>query len=107
MNFYGAPVFIEDAFSGKKDKLYGSIPAGTDVLVTHEPPYGILDLDDNYHYGSESLMIRVKEIRPHLHLFGHIHVAHGTLERGGTTFSNAALLNESYQLTAQPYTFTI
>lgn len=107
VNFYGVPVFIEDAFSGRKDLCYKTIPPNTDVLITHEPPQGILDFDDDYHYGSETLLARVKDIKPRLHLFGHIHAAHGTLECGGTTFSNAALLNEGYHLAAQPFLFTI
>lgn len=107
VSFYGVPVFIEDAFSGKKDKQYGAIPADTDVLITHEPPHGILDFNDDYHYGSEALLNRVMEIKPRLHLFGHIHVEHGTLQRGGTVFSNAALLSDDYRLKNTPLKFSI
>lgn len=107
VNFYGVPVFIEDAFSGEKDKQYKAIPADTNVLITHEPPHGILDFDDGYHYGSEVLLDQVIEIKPRLHLFGHIHVAHGTAERDGTTFSNAALLGSDYSISSQPLIHTI
>lgn len=107
VNFYGVPVFIEDAFNGSKEQHYKAIPQNTDVLITHEPPHGILDFDDDYHYGNETLLACVKEIKPRLHLFGHIHVAQGTLGCGGTTFSNATLLSEDYHLAAQPFLFKI
>lgn len=105
--FYGVPLFIEDAFSRNNELQYKLIPQNTDILITHQPPHGILDFDDNYHYGSKVLMSRVKEISPRLHLFGHIHIAHGSLEVGGTTFSNAALLNEGYRLAASPLLFSV
>jgi Icc-related predicted phosphoesterase len=46
-----------------------------DVLVTHGPPYGILDVTyENLTVGCEELAIAVKDrIKPRLHVFGHIH----------------------------------
>ncbi len=55
------------------------IPKGTDILITHTPPYGTLDyreMDDGtrYHMGSKSLEDWIKRGgRPQYHFFGHIH----------------------------------
>ena len=82
--------------SGKQEQLYTVIPEDTDVLVTHTPPYGILDRDGSILYGSRELLCRVRVIHPRLHLFGHIHKSHGTTSDGVTVFSNAAILDEGY-----------
>lgn len=33
------------------------------------------------------------DVKPRLHLFGHIHAQHGILTEHGVTFSNGAILN--------------
>lgn len=96
LKFWGVPMFMEDCVSGNQERLYAAIPDDTDVLITHTPPHGILDMDARRHYGSRELLGRVRVIRPHLHLFGHIHKAHGTIDDGKTVFSNAAIMDESY-----------
>ena len=94
LNFWGVPMFMEDCVSGKQEQLYAAIPEDTDVLVTHTPPYGILDRDGSILYGSRELLGRVRVVRPRLHLFGHIHKSHGALSAGVTVFSNAAIMDE-------------
>ena len=96
LKFWGVPMFMEDCMSGKQEQLYAAIPEYTDVLVTHTPPYGILDRDGSILYGSRVLLERVSTIRPCLHLFGHIHKAHGMTNDGMTVFSNAAIMDEGY-----------
>lgn len=96
LKFWGVPMFTEDCVSGTQEQLYATIPADTDVLVTHTPPYGILDREARRHYGSRELLGRVRMIWPRLHLFGHIHKAHGTIDDGRTVFSNAAIMDEVY-----------
>lgn len=75
-----------------------NIPPDTDVLVTHQPPYDILDLSDEIHYGDPFLRQRVMQVHPRLHLFGHIHKAAGVEEWNGIVFSNGAVLDEVYDL---------
>ena len=89
-------MFMEDCVSGKQEQLYAAIPEDTDVLVTHTPPYGILDRDGSILYGSRELLRRVRFVSPRMHLFGHIHKSHGTTSDGVTVFSNAAILDEGY-----------
>ena len=96
VKFYGVPMFMADCISERQNKNYAAVPADTDVLVSHTPPYGILDFDDNIHYGSEALLQRVAEVAPRLHLFGHIHRQHGTTDNGITRFSNGAIMNVDY-----------
>ncbi len=96
ISFYGVPFFMQDSFSDKQRKLYEKIPDYTDVLITHEPPLGILDLDDNIRFGSEELLIRVCLMSPKLHLFGHIHDRFGILRQHNIIFSNGSTLDKAY-----------
>ena len=93
--FYGIPMFMRD--SKNRDKHYSEIPVDIDILITHAPPFGIMDFDGRRNYGSEVLLQKVSEISPKLHLFGHIHNAHGIQEMNGTIFSNGAIMNDNYR----------
>ena len=96
VKYYGVPMFMEDCISDRQTRNYAAIPADTDVLITHCPPYGVLDFDDGINYGSAELLVRVEEIKPCLHLFGHIHKQHGVEKHGSTVFSNGAIMNGDY-----------
>jgi predicted phosphohydrolase len=65
------------------------IPAGTDVLITHGPPWGIGD-DSGMpeRQGCEELLATVRQLRPVLHLFGHIHQDGGLWQQEATWFAN-------------------
>lgn len=81
------------------------IPAGTDVLITHGPPYGILDISiySHTHCGCPILLDKVLEIQPKCHIFGHIHAYHGVAAQGKTTFINASSCTEKYDPTNVPH----
>ena len=96
IKFYGVPMFMEDDMTRKYKEYLSGIPDDTDVLVTHQPPAGILDYDGHRHYGSLELFEKIQIVCPRLHLFGHIHSAFGTSLSNGTIFSNAALVDELY-----------
>lgn len=84
------------------------IPSDTDILITHGPPYGILDvLDSEKHVGDVDLLKRVKEIKPKVHISGHIHEAYGRKKIGDTLFINASVLNEYDQLVNTAQIFEI
>ncbi len=51
IKFYGVPMFLQDDLDGNFLELFGRIPADTDVLLTHQPPLGILDEQDGINYG--------------------------------------------------------
>lgn len=96
LKFYGVPMFMGDCITDRQTRHYANIPDDTDILITHTPPFGILDFDDNINYGSEELLSRISVVRPRLNLFGHIHSQHGTIALNGTTFSNGAIMNADY-----------
>ena len=111
VNFYGSPVqlpFMDYAFMRPEKKLelhWKAIPDGTDVLITHCPPFSIGDYvkRDHLHKGSPSLYWEVVErIKPKVHCFGHIHYGYGIKVIEQTTFINAALVDEHNQLINQP-----
>ncbi|MBD5331204.1 MAG: serine/threonine protein phosphatase [Bacteroides sp.] len=101
LKFYGVPMFMEDCVTNRQTSYYTNTPADTDILITHSPAYGILDLDDSIdgefiHYGSEEILALVMKIHPRAHLFGHIHRQHGLTKQNGIIFSNGAIMNEDY-----------
>lgn len=89
------PWFLDWAFNLKTEAelaaKWALIPDGIDVLLTHSPPYGIGDLCDNGDRpGCKALLRRVFEVKPRLHVFGHIHENRGWWQCGETLFVNAA-----------------
>lgn len=87
---------------------WDAIPDDTDILITHTPPWGTLDDVEGkrgIHLGCELLAERVKQIKPKIHLFGHIHSGYGYYFDGHTHFFNVSILNEQYQYTQAPITF--
>ena len=79
-------LLIENLFS-----LTKNIPADKMVLITHEPPFGILDLT---WIGNNAGFLEFRELvetkKPILHVFGHIHESGGHIDYEGTLFLNAA-----------------
>ncbi|HYO21621.1 MAG TPA: metallophosphatase domain-containing protein [Flavisolibacter sp.] len=85
-----------------------NIPADTDVLLTHGPVYGILDmLLNEQHAGDKDLLKKVLTLKPKVHVCGHIHESYGTIKRHGIKFINACILNESYELINAPQVFDV
>ena len=84
------------------------IPEGLDILITHGPPYGILDLTVNGdNAGCPELLDVVQQRKPRLHLFGHIHEGYGIKEKSGLIFANAANCDERYNPVNPPLVFDI
>ena len=82
------------------------IPADTDILITHTPPYGILDLPTSGtpHLGCRHLRQELERIRPSIHAFGHVHASHGERTLDGTRFYNAAVVSgRDLAVTRAPY----
>ena len=92
------------AFDVEPDELAGymdAIPTGIDILVTHGPPFGVLDrVASGHHVGSRALAAASARVRPQLHVFGHIHEARG---REGTS-CNVSVVDEHYRPYALPLT---
>jgi Icc-related predicted phosphoesterase len=84
--------------SNQRTKYFSKIPDDTDVLITHTPPYKILDKYQGKILGSAELLKRVKEVKPFIHCFGHIHSANGYTNLHGINFFNCATLGEGYEI---------
>ena len=85
-----------------------AIPENTDILITHGPAWGYLDATiykPNQKLGCELLRERIDSLKPKIHIFGHIHSAHGYYFNGHTHFINASVLNEQYKYTNVPQSF--
>lgn len=81
-------------------KKWAGIPENLDVLISHGPPHGILDISifNKVHCGCEELFRKVLEVKPRFHVFGHIHYYGGRWESmGNTNFVNAAICDENYE----------
>jgi len=85
-------------------KIWATIPDNTDIIITHGPPLGICDYVEytKQNVGCPHLRDRIKEIKPKYHIFGHIHCGYGIYQDEHTTYVNASLMNENYDLTNEP-----
>ncbi|CAM9987081.1 unnamed protein product [Ectocarpus sp. 4 AP-2014] len=115
LKFYGTPWTNSShmGFSCRGAQLEGvwsAIPEGVDILLTHMPPFNRLDLAFDRgshakvdpcpvcgethrsfaHWGSWSLTDRVAELKPKVHVFGHVHNSHGIIRKDDTVYINAA-----------------
>lgn len=88
------------------NKHWMKIPLDADVVITHGPPHRILDAVDygssvNY-AGCEMLADRIRQVKPKIHAFGHIHEGAGTYIEDGIEYINASQVDEHYVLRHQP-----
>lgn len=102
IRFYGIPMFVDDDIGGYYDTHIADIPSDTDVLITHQPPLGILDDSEGICYGSRKLLERIGDTSVRVHLFGHVHTAYGTQRHKNRMFVNSSLVDESYVLSNTP-----
>ncbi len=85
---------------------WNMIPEDIDILITHGPAWGFLDDVEgnrNVHLGCELLAERIKQIKPKIHICGHIHTGYGHYYDGHTHYFNAAVLNERYNYAHLPW----
>lgn len=98
------------AFTGTEEELeakFRLIPDDIDILITHGPPYGMLDLmvRSEERGGSEALLRALRRVRPKLHVFGHIHEGYGQYRPnlgfidcpGYPIYVNCSHVNEEYE----------
>ncbi len=112
INIYGTPyqpILRDWAFNlpseGEELKSkWDAIPENTDILITHSPPYRVLDKSKTGNIGSETLLNRVKDVKPKIHAFGHIHECPGSIQIDATLFINAVQLDRKYNVLNKPIT---
>lgn len=92
----------------KMDRVWSNLGTDIDILVTHTPPKGILDMSFNRNSrelercGCNALRKHILErIKPKLNLFGHIHNCEDLLNAGvmklsahDTQFSNGSVVKD-------------
>lgn len=68
------------------------MPDDCDILLTHNPPLGILDQPSAAkHKGSLALSMALYQKKPKLHVFGHVHEARGCKKFHSTYCINATM----------------
>lgn len=96
---------------GEAKGVWRGIPKNLDILLTHGPPFGILDkvIDrfDGYcqeiNCGDGMLAAKIIQKKPRYHAFGHIHEGYGIFKADyGTTFINCSVVNEKYNVVNEP-----
>lgn len=117
VNFWGSPIQPSFGYGWAYNRDRGEdirehwnlIPKNTDVLITHGPPHGILDLTEYRldNAGCEDLLEVVREVKPSAHIFGHIHEAYGTHNEDGTWFINPSRMTLQYAPLNGPIIFDL
>jgi predicted phosphohydrolase len=113
--FWGSPItpwFYGEYWAFNKHRseneigaIWKQIPAATDVLITHGPPYGKRDrtIINPQLVGCEYLLRRIREVKPLLNLFGHIHEGYGHEQDEHSHYFNGSILDLSYEITNEPW----
>jgi predicted phosphodiesterase len=111
LRIWGAP--WQPAFGGWTFELprgvalrrkWNLIPPNLDILVTHGPPWGHLDLTmSGQAAGCLDLLDTLRRVRPRLHVFGHIHESHGEMDWEGTRLVNASICTADYRPLRLPH----
>lgn len=95
------------------------MPKDTDILLTHGPPFGILDEVKRFpnrgqtyredeeiiwreNVGDKMLLDKVNKVKPKYHAFGHVHEGYGIFEGKDTTFINCSVVDHSYNMKNNP-----
>jgi len=111
LKIYGSPYtprFFNWAFNVDRGeeiaKHWALIPDDVDILITHGPPAGILDMTSSYEWaGCKDLMNRINKLKNlKLHIFGHIHEGYGVEKINDITFVNASICTQRYSPINKP-----
>jgi Icc-related predicted phosphoesterase len=115
ISFYGSPWqpwFHDWAFNLQRGEeiraKWELIPENTHVLITHGPPYGHGDqTDQGARVGCQDLLEIIEQVRPLVHIFGHIHESYGITSNEHTRFINASVVNRDMVLSNLPVVFDL
>lgn len=123
VKFWGSPYspsfnrenWVFNADRGEEiSKEWSKIPSDVNALITHTPPYGVLDMvpdrykrypDEDIHTGCKDLLGVIKKRcnKLKVHMFGHIHSQYGVVSENISRsrkilFSNGSVLDNDYHV---------
>lgn len=118
LKFWGSPItpwFHGDRWGFNKHRgpdikeIWNKIPLGTDVVITHGPAayMGDFTIYDKQYVGCQDLRRVLKDIKPMLHVAGHIHEGYGYSYDECTTFVNASSCDIHYSVSNKPWEIII
>lgn len=115
LKLWGSPVqpdLLGMAFGRQRGEemntTWNLIPNNIDILITHTPPFGILDkASSGKSLGCESLLKKLYFLAPKAHIFGHIHASYGQMKINNTLYINASNYNSKKGLINPPVSFEI
>ena len=115
VKIWGSPItpwFFNWAFNRHRGdaiaRHWDLMPPDTNLLITHGPVFGKLDkIIDGKTVGCEDLLEKVIQIKPKVHVCGHIHEGYGQVSDSTTNFINASVLDVNYKLKNAPIVFNI
>lgn len=111
IKFYGSaitPFFFNWAWNRYRGadikRHWDKIPDDTNILITHGPPYQILDMvyqvdgvTPKERVGCQDLSNRINELKDlKMHVFGHIHSGSGEMMFNNVKYINASICDEQY-----------
>ncbi len=113
ISFYGTPHslpffpehWVFNRTEEQLEEIYSKVPVGIDVIVSHGPPKGYLDLvpyRGGENTGSQALVDMIDRVKPKLCTVGHIHDQYGYQYRNETLIVNCSLLNDKYKMVNKP-----
>lgn len=103
----------------RMEEYFKSIPDEVDIIISHDPPYGIGQVDQilqttrwsNHlleHVGNPPIAKRLSEIKYKLLVCGHIHSGdHELFEFNGGQVVNVSIKDENYQPIYEPFYYEL
>jgi Icc-related predicted phosphoesterase len=94
------------AYNETEERLYRMVESlvelhkgKIDMVISHSPPFGILD---GSHFGVKAWTYLQHGLKPEYWICGHIHENYGVFAQNGTTYYNVAMLDRDYQFKNRP-----
>ena len=110
LRIWGSPItpwYFNWAFNRHRgesiQRHWDLIPNQVDILITHGPVFRTFDTNKKReHVGCKDLFLKVQQVRPKVHICGHIHESYGMIDKTGIKFINACILNDKYEMVNSP-----
>lgn len=74
---------------------------GVDIVLTHSPPAGYGDAEDNAHKGFEAFLPLLDKYKPSFLVHGHVHKSYGIAFERETEYNGTRIINASGRYTIE------